>query len=167
MGTPAPKAVEIAELQSLTDKLDALRARSHGVGDALHLPLLSAHQTLHAALAKLQRGDRAGAPPRPSPPNLEKAQKARTVRFIGAPFCEGQNLEGGDLGPTALREAGLKDAAALLGWSWEDEGDLDFGALFTSLGYNVQEPHHHPVELYREWVGETGMKVCLMYAQKI
>jgi hypothetical protein len=154
-------AAEVAELESLTRKLDALRARCHGMGDALHIPLLQAHQTLHAALSALEPGGRVGAPMRPSLPALRKVQTTRTVRFIGAPFCEGQNLDGADLGPTALREAGLKDAAALLGWAWEDEGDLDFGAKFLSLGYDVHEPHHHPVELYREWAAEGGMQVSV------
>lgn len=151
-------AAELAELESLTRKLDALRARCHGMGDALHIPLLQAHQTLHSALSTLEPGGRLAKPVRASLPALEKLQKTRTVRFIGAPFCEGQNLDGADLGPTSLREAGLKDAAALLGWGWEDEGDLDFGALFHSLGYDVQEPHHHPVQLYREWAAEGGMQ---------
>jgi len=151
-------ATEIAELEALTRKIDALRARCLGMGDALHIPLLMAHQTLHKALSTVQPGRRDSLPLRPSSTAIDKFRATRTVRFIGAPFCEGQNLDGADLGPTSLREAGLKEAAALLGWKWEDEGDLDFGALFQSLGYDVKEPHHHPVELYRAWAAEGGMQ---------
>ena len=90
--------------------------------------------------------------------SLSALRSMRTIRFIGAPFCEGQNLDGADLGPTALREAGLQPLAEMLGWSWEDAGDLDFAAEFERLGFEVSAPHHHPVELYREWVGDSGMR---------
>ena len=50
----------------------------------------------------------------------------KRVTFIGAPFCEGQNLIGSDLAPMAIRKAGLQAAAAQLGWEWDDDGDLDW-----------------------------------------
>jgi len=79
--------------------------------------------------------------------------KQRNVCYIGAPFCEGQNLVGTDLAPTALREAGLEDALSKLGWSWEDYGDIDFKSHFKRLrGGDGSEEHHHTIQLYREWV---------------
>jgi len=49
----------------------------------------------------------------------------KRVTFIGAPFCEGQNLVGSDLAPLAIRHAGVQYAAEMMGWEWEDDGDLD------------------------------------------
>ena len=54
-------------------------------------------------------------------------QKPTSVALIGAPFCEGQNLEGADLAPLAMREAGLADAVKTLELSWQDLGDIDTG----------------------------------------
>jgi len=68
------------------------------------------------------------------------------VAYIGAPWCEGQNLEGADLAPAALREAGLADAVRSLGLEFSDHGDIDFGNI---LGPN---PNHYSVETYREWL---------------
>jgi arginase len=83
----------------------------------------------------------------------------RTCAFVGAPFCEGQNLEGADLGPSALREAGIGRGAQKLGWNFEDLGDLNFAAHFESVGLGDKngEPHFDKLALYREWLAETGM----------
>jgi len=79
--------------------------------------------------------------------------KPPTVTFIGAPFCEGQNLEGADIGPQALRSAGLGRGAEKLGWRWEDKGDLDFSAHFERVGLGPNSHHHHDqLELYKEWL---------------
>jgi len=83
----------------------------------------------------------------------------RTVAYIGAPFCEGQNLVGTDLAPTALREAGLQAALARIGWDWEDQGDIDFKAHFRELrgaGGEATVEYQHTIQLYREWVS-SGM----------
>ena len=37
----------------------------------------------------------------------------RKLVFVGAPFCEGQNLAGADLAPEALRRSGLKKAVEM------------------------------------------------------
>jgi len=81
--------------------------------------------------------------------------------MVGAPFCEGQNLDGADLAPTAMREAGLPKAVQSLGWQWVDKGDLDFAAHFHSIGMCKGEAslseHHDSVTLYRRWLCEgTG-----------
>jgi len=86
--------------------------------------------------------------------------KQRRVTFIGAPFCEGQNLDGADLGPCSIREAGLQRAAELLGWDWTDEGDIDFATHFHTLGLASKSDlnsHHHNVQVYRSWL-QSGMR---------
>jgi len=72
--------------------------------------------------------------------------KPSTVAMVGAPWCEGQNLEGADLAPVAMRDAGLGNAVKALGLGWEDEGDVDFSDLAADDG------HHYTIALYREWL---------------
>ena len=40
-------------------------------------------------------------------------EQSREGVMIGAPWVEGQNLEGADLAPFAMREAGLREAGLL------------------------------------------------------
>lgn len=68
----------------------------------------------------------------------------REVVMIGAPWCEGQNLEGADLAPLAMREAGLHDAIVSLGHTYRDMGDIDFSTVALS-------DHRYSVSKYREW----------------
>ena len=70
--------------------------------------------------------------------------------MIGAPWCEGQNLEGADLAPWAMREAGISDAVRSLGLEWDDRGDVDFSTIAPS-DHPLRE-HHYSVDLYREWM---------------
>lgn len=59
------------------------------------------------------------------------------VSFIGAPFSGGQPLAGAELGPSALRASSLPRAAAALGWTWHDCGDVPAaraGAAGASAG---------------------------------
>ncbi len=76
--------------------------------------------------------------------------------MIGAPWCEGQNLEGTDLAPTAMREAGLPEAVQRLGMEWLDAGDIDFAGHFKSLGISAAVKHLDSVVLYREWLSENS-----------
>lgn len=80
----------------------------------------------------------------------------KKVNFIGAPFCEGQNLAGADLAPEALRKAGLKKAAERLGWEWADGGDLDFARHFEKRGIATDSKHLADLQRYRDWVA-SGM----------
>lgn len=84
--------------------------------------------------------------------------RQRKLVFVGAPFCEGQNLAGTDLAPEALRRSGLKKAVESLGWEWEDEGDLDFAAHFASKGIVWEKAHLASLQRYREWVA-SGMEI--------
>lgn len=49
---------------------------------------------------------------------------ARTVRIIGAPMDLGQSRRGVDMGPSALRYAGLQARLASLGYTVEDMGNV-------------------------------------------
>ena len=48
-----------------------------------------------------------------------------TIRIVGAPLDLGQSRRGVDLGPTALRYAGLKAALTGLGYRVEDRGNIE------------------------------------------
>ena len=48
-----------------------------------------------------------------------------TIRILGAPLDLGQSRRGVDLGPTALRYAGLKSALTRLGYRVEDQGNIE------------------------------------------
>jgi arginase len=48
-----------------------------------------------------------------------------TIRIVGAPLDLGQSRRGVDLGPTALRYAGLKSALIGLGYRVEDRGNIE------------------------------------------
>ena len=63
-----------------------------------------------------------------APPKRARATPERRVTFIGAPFAEGQDLDGCDLAPTAIRDAGLQPALEKLGWDVHDAGDLDLSS---------------------------------------
>lgn len=57
-----------------------------------------------------------------------------TIGFLGAPLVDGQNLEGADLAPLAMRDAGVANLVTKLGYKWEDYEDLDFNARYAELG---------------------------------
>lgn len=53
------------------------------------------------------------------------AAARNTIRILGAPLDLGQSRRGVDLGPTALRYAGLKSALTRLGYQVEDQGNIE------------------------------------------
>ena len=57
-------------------------------------------------------------------PTLATAAQT-TIRILGAPLDLGQSRRGVDLGPTALRYAGLKSALTRLGYRVEDQGNIE------------------------------------------
>lgn len=74
----------------------------------------------------------------------------RDVVVFGAPWCEGQNLEGADLAPGAMRDAGLVGAIRSLDLTCVDKGDIDFS---TAVG--PKEEHRYSIETYREWLSSA------------
>ena len=53
--------------------------------------------------------------------------RSRKIRILGVPLDLGQNRRGVDMGPSAIRAAGLLHRLANLGCSVRDEGDLSVG----------------------------------------
>ena len=50
----------------------------------------------------------------------------RRCSIIGAPLADGQSLKGVELGPTAIRRAGLNERLTADGWKVRDRGDIKF-----------------------------------------
>lgn len=69
----------------------------------------------------------------------------RTMRFIGAPFAEGQNLSGTEVAPNAMRDSGFQAMVEKLGWSWADDGDLVNDAVDSRTTRKF-------IEQYRKWM---------------
>ena len=136
----------------------------HGSGEVLRLPPRHQRRGLalrRSALSALRGGSstddlRGGHSYGGESPPCRLRQ--RKLVFVGAPFCEGQNLAGTDLAPEAMRRAGLEKAVKALGWEWEDEGDLDFAAHFASKGILWEKAHLASLQRYRDWVA-SGMEI--------
>ncbi|MDQ2975866.1 MAG: arginase [Acidobacteriota bacterium] len=56
--------------------------------------------------------------------NVKKAGKPRAVGIVGVPLAYGASMAGVDMGPAALRVAGLNERIAALGYEVRDLGDL-------------------------------------------
>ena len=72
-----------------------------------------------------------------------------TIRIVGAPLDFGQSRRGVDLGPTALRYAGLKSALTLLGYRVEDRGNIETverDTLAEAPGLGFLQPVVHACE---------------------
>lgn len=65
-----------------------------------------------------------------------------TVGYIGAPLVDGQNLEGADLAPLAIRMAGIQKLIEKLGWKFMDYGDMDFSGRYEELGIRRKRARH-------------------------
>jgi arginase family enzyme len=76
----------------------------------------------------------------------------RRVKLVGAPWCEGINYAGVELGSVALREGGLAEAVVGLGGhlvsSWHDTGDIDF----SEVGAQQREHARDSAAMYRQWL---------------
>jgi len=85
--------------------------------------------------------------------------------ILGVPFCGGQPKGGVDLGPTALRQAGLEKLARDLGYDVVDLGDLDAkkpqdlptGDFFVSGG-KAKNPR---------WVGDTTQRTAKKVVEEL
>jgi arginase len=82
---------------------------------------------------------------------LEKRLPQKTVGFLGAPLVDGQNLEGADLAPMALRHAGLKKLIEKQGYGFQDCGDLDFDAHYEELGLR-RKSQKHTKAYWQRWM---------------
>jgi len=63
----------------------------------------------------------------------------RTVRIVGIPIDLGQQHRGVDIGPVAIRYAGLAGALRNLGYRTEDLGNIDVPGHYTLVGTSYTE----------------------------
>jgi arginase len=56
--------------------------------------------------------------------NISKSRKPKAVGVVGVPLAYGASMAGVDMGPAALRVAGLNESIAALGYEVRDLGDL-------------------------------------------
>ncbi len=68
---------------------------------------------------------------RPTPP--PEVSRRRQVAILGVPLDLGAGRRGTDMGPSAVRIAGLHDALRRMGFDWEEMGDLEVPAVETLL----------------------------------
>lgn len=83
---------------------------------------------------------------------------AETVRILGVPTDYGANRRGVDMGPSALRYAGLTDAIEGTGHTCEDDGNVDIGQLPTA-----DQPPTNPKSKFIEAVES----VCRTVTQEV
>lgn len=67
----------------------------------------------------------------PTPPPRGTIDAIDTLEIIGMPQDYGQRLRGVDMGPSALRVAGLKEALERLGFRVIDDGDIESPVMAT------------------------------------
>jgi arginase len=65
--------------------------------------------------------------------------RLKNVRIIGIPMDLGQSRRGVDMGPSALRYAGLAEKLQLLGYETLDSGNIDIPGRFTLSGTSLAE----------------------------
>jgi arginase len=63
-------------------------------------------------------------------PRIDLASR-KQISILGVPLDLGAGRRGTDMGPSAVRIAGLHDQLAKLGFDWEDLGDLEVPAVET------------------------------------
>ncbi len=63
----------------------------------------------------------------------------KTVRIIGIPMDLGQKHRGVDMGPVAIRYAGLAQALQSLGYSTKDSGNIDIPGHYTLIDTSLNE----------------------------
>ncbi|XP_038621364.1 arginase-2, mitochondrial [Tachyglossus aculeatus] len=69
-------------------------------------------------------------------PGVRPCRWAHSVAVVGAPFARGQRRRGVELGPGAVKEAGLLARLANLGYRVHDFGDLSFTSVPDDELYN-------------------------------
>lgn len=81
---------------------------------------------------------------------------SNTVGIVGVPFYGGQPKGGVDLGPKALRDAGLSKGLKDLGWKVKDHADVSIPEKDTN---DVMERVKNP-----KWVGSTNKALSAVVA---
>jgi len=83
---------------------------------------------------------------------------SQKISVIGAPFCDGQNLEGADQGPQAICDAGLMKLGRKLGWEFAEVNHVDMKASIGEDDVGTPRAERTSVKLYHQWCKE-GRKV--------
>lgn len=93
---------------------------------------------------------------------------SRTVRIIGIPIDLGQQHRGVDMGPVALRYAGLGSALRSLGYRTEDMGNIDVPGHYTLTDKGLEErlrlihlACHQTYQLARQAVSDGTIPIFL------
>ena len=73
--------------------------------------------------------------------------RGKSLRLIGVPLDHGASRRGTDMGPSALRIAGLGKALERLGWSVEREEDIPVAAMETQASSAENELKHYELIL--------------------
>src|SRR5439155_1481994 len=84
--------------------------------------------------ARRRRARRRGRDPRDLPAAAEGARVSRSVEIVGVPMDLGGNRRGVDMGPSAIRYAGLRDRLAGLGYAVRDRGNVHGMPFAVALG---------------------------------
>ena len=78
------------------------------------------------------------------------------IAIIGAPMDLGAGRRGVDMGPSALRLAGLNEKLAALGYEVEDLGNVHGGAAGDFAGRTYRCPLSSPDRAYLRTAGGDG-----------
>lgn len=83
---------------------------------------------------------------------VQSRRQVQQIGLVGVPFRKGQGREGVELGPKALRDAGLVSSLQNLGHEVHDYGDLEFEEI-------KDDPKRHNINNMKS-VSEAGKKIC-------
>lgn len=76
-------------------------------------------------------------------------QPQRVVRVLGVPMDLGQQRRGVDMGPSAVRYAGLQDRLTALGFDVRDSGNVDVPVVEEIIGHDSDGQARHLDEVVR------------------
>ena len=89
-----------------------------------------------------------------SPHETHKFLTQSKLSFVGAPLAAGQRLGGVELAPKMMREESeLFEKAEASGWKVEDDGDIDFDAVWEK----VKEKKSDPKDVLMNDCHQTGV----------
>ena len=93
---------------------------------------------------------------------MNQVRSSGTVRLIGVPMDLGQTLRGVDVGPSALRYAGLAERLEHIGYEVEDQGNIDVVIRATvARGRDLVEPVRATCEVLYQVVQTAIEENCL------
>src|SRR5690625_6503811 len=85
----------------------------------------------------------------------------KKISLLGVPMDLGQNRRGVDMGPSAIRYAGVKERIESLGICVEDLGDIEVPSINNATNQSKQRSEEHTSELQ-----SRGHLVCRLLLEK-